>query len=148
VSRSLAHGELGFQDRLAADATIQSLVGTESGGGLRLYPEWIGERVIQEDDTYRAISFFRVGSFGTRRLDTGELRIQSDAWVAQAFGGTMATARARLEAIDSRMLELLDEVWWAYDGIRLNAYALPEQDPIGGHIRPFRRTREWLVGVN
>lgn len=147
LTASLAVGELGFADRLTTDATMQSLLGVDADGEWPVYNEWIGDRVlasIREDDQFRAIGFFRARP---GRRWPAELRIQSDLWVSQTFGGSLSAAKARLEAIDARMLDLIHEQQWTYDGVTLNGLHMGERDVIGGHLRPLRRMREWSLGV-
>lgn len=140
---SLGVGELGFGVRLAEDAALRALVGVDENDETRIYHGYPVDLLEQDEPVeseFPRVTYFRAGGLKAAK-GSGDLRIQVNIWVP--YGEKEA-----LEAIDSRIIDLIDEKWWIYDGRRLSGRAIGgESDTPARRRRPGNRRRDYWIGV-
>lgn len=144
TTASLGAGEVAFAARLATDAALVGLLGTDDAGAPLVVHGWPAD-LLELDDPPRSafprLTYFRAGSLKAARA-SGDLLLQVDVWVDYGEKET-------LEAIDTRVLELVDEVSWDHDGVRVTGRAIGgEFDTPASPRRPLNRRRNLWIGVN
>lgn len=131
--------------RLAGDAALAALIGTDEIGEVRVYAGWPAELL----DRPAATEFPRVTLFAATsdpiRPESGTVRLQVDVWV---WPDGPSGGRARLRAIGERVAELLDERWWIHDGRRFSAVLAGSSGFGSDPGEPLRRMYEFDVLVS
>lgn len=141
---TLSSLDVGWANRLSADATFASLVGLDTAGAVRLYRGWplkLLSKPINED--LPRVTFFVT----TRQPVTGDpkqIRLQSDIWVWPDVGGAMTL----VDQIDERMLELLGgdgaTTWFdSYQPAWISSAMIDGSDPPETIL--LRRRRLWQL---
>ena len=133
-----AAAERGIEARLVGDAALMGLLGT----GQRVVPGWPAD--TRQPGDYPRITYFVVTD-SVDRPGYHTLRVQLDRWV-WPVGDTGGWDRAH--RIDERLLALLSEQVWAYEGRRIYCRVLPGRDMPGGPGNPLRRTWDLWIGVH
>lgn len=138
MSPPIGAAEKGLGARLAADDELAGLLGRDDAGEVRAYNGWphdVLERPAAPD--FPRVTFFAPTGQAIRP-GIGRIQVQLDEWVWPEGdrGG-----KAHLDAIDARILALVDEAWWVHDGHRLSAVTGDPQGFPSGPGRPLRRMR-------
>jgi hypothetical protein len=138
----------GTIDRLAGDPTLAALVGSfADGSGPRITTGWPWDVVDPEglpEAARRELPRVTVlkATDTIRRPGIGASQIQVDVWVWPVGEGGGA---GRLSEIDARIVELLDEAHWVWEGLRLYAISETALDFPAAPGEPLRRMRPFEV---
>jgi hypothetical protein len=150
VNASLGNLTLAWVDRLAGDATFESLVGLDSDGTVRLVHGWPDELLLKpsRDDLPRVT--WITTAIVPRSADPEHVIIASDTWDIPADAADPDRGLATVNAIDDQMLALLypDEnaaTWFdTARGIYVSSVCLEGSGPPS---RLIRRRRLWQIAA-
>lgn len=135
MSETAGVAEIAFHRRLTEDAPLVTLVGSTA----RIVPGWPGD-TLQEADFPR-LTFYATGpapiAKGIQRV-----RVSVDIWV---WPTGLTGGRARLLAIDARLMGIMDEQIFHHADHRLYSVAGGFRDAPAAPNAPIRRTREILI---
>lgn len=127
--------EGGLLRRLTGDGPLGDLLGP----GTRIFPGWPGDKLKKED--FPRLTFYATGpapiAQGIQRV-----RVSVDIWV---WPDGLTGGRARLIAIDARLMGLMNEQSFHHADHWLYSQAGGFRDSPAAPDAPIRRTREILL---
>lgn len=137
MSDTAGVAEIAFHRRLTEDAPLVALIGSTA----RIVPGWPGDLVDEPQGSFPRLTFYVTGpapiAKGIQRV-----RASVDIWV---WPTGLTGGRARLLAIDARLLGIMDERRFDYADHRHYSVAGGFRDAPAAPDAPIRRTREILI---
>lgn len=134
--------ETAFAHRVSDDAVLIELVGTKTSGLVNLTWGWPGKMVVP---TALPLITYYAATDDPQRAEIFEVLLRTAIWV---WPGGDNGGVARLSAIDTRLVELLEGQTWTYESKRFYAIALSARTIPGPSDRPLRRTRDFRIFVS